>query len=48
MKLRHIVSVTFFIFLAVLALSAYLGVFKPVLFDMGEFGPYNFHCTKSI
>lgn len=42
MKLRHIVSITFFTILSVLVyFSIYLGVFKPVLFDMGEFGPFH-------
>ena len=49
MKLRHIVSVTFFIILIVLGYFAfYLGAFKPVLFDMGEFGPYNLVYKKHL
>lgn len=42
MKLRHLISVTFFIIIAVLSYFAvYLGAFKPVQIDMGEFGPFN-------
>jgi hypothetical protein len=42
MKLRHIVSVTFFLILALLTyLAIYLGAFKPVQISLGEEGPYN-------
>lgn len=49
MKLRHIVSVTFFLILSLLAyLAFYLGVFKPVEMDMGEFGPYHLVFKKHV
>lgn len=42
MKLRYLVSATFFIILLFLTYFAfYLGAFKPVAIDMGEFGPLN-------
>ena len=49
MKLRHIVSVTFFLILSLIGyLSFYLGVFKPVSMDMGEFGPYHLIYKKHL
>lgn len=42
MKLRHLISVTFSVILLVIAYFVYyLGVFKPVIMDMGEFGPFH-------
>jgi hypothetical protein len=49
MKLRHIVSVTFFLVLCLIAyLAVYLGAFKPVNLDMGEFGPYQLVYKKHL
>lgn len=49
MKLRHIVSVTFFLILCLLGyLAYYLGVFKPVTLDFGEFGPFHLVYKKHV
>jgi hypothetical protein len=49
MKLRHIVSVTFFAILCLIAyLAVHLGAFKPVTLDMGEFGPYQLIYKKHL
>ena len=49
MKLRHIVSVTFFLILSLIGyLCFYLGVFKPVTMDMGEFGPFHLVYKKHL
>lgn len=49
MKLRHIVSVTFAIILALLSyLAVYLGAFKPVEISMGEFGPFHLVYKKHL
>ncbi len=49
MKLRHIVSLTFSIILLFIAyLAFYLGAFKPVTIDMGEFGPFHLVYTKHL
>lgn len=41
MKMRHIVSVTFFLIICLIAyLALHLGAFKPVSFEMGEYGPF--------
>jgi hypothetical protein len=40
MKIRHIVSATFFIvFIFIASLAIRLGVFKPVVFDTHDYGP---------
>ncbi len=49
MKLRHIVSVTFFLILCLIGyLAFYLGAFKPVVIDMGEFGPFHLVYKKHV
>ncbi|MEY4616876.1 MAG: hypothetical protein RJB66_1836 [Pseudomonadota bacterium] len=49
MKMRHIVSVTFFIILCLLGyLAYYLGVFKPVVLGIGDFGPHQLVYKKHM
>lgn len=49
MKLRHIVSVTFFFILCLIGyLAFYLGAFKPVTITVGEFGPFQMVYKKHL